>query len=204
MSHTYTKKGSTLYRYYVCHKAQKQGWATCPSPSLPAGEIEDFVVDQILLVGQDAGVIRDTLAHSRIQTQTSVERLKKEKNALERAILGHYERLNKSVEQGIAESECALVQDQIREKDQRLSEIVDEMESISSLMIDESEVREALGRFEEIWNALAPSEQAKAINQIIETIRYDGHTKELSITYHPLGIKMFSHEQQNKEREATC
>ncbi|MFN9415903.1 MAG: recombinase family protein, partial [Pirellula sp.] len=64
MSHSYTKKGSTLYRYYVCHKAQKQGWACCPSPSLPAAEIEDFVIDQIRRVGQDPGVVRDTLAQS--------------------------------------------------------------------------------------------------------------------------------------------
>lgn len=73
MSHSYSKKGSKLYRYYVCHKAQKQGWATCPSPSLPAAQIEDFVVDQIRLVGQDPGVVRDTLAQTRIQKQTSVE-----------------------------------------------------------------------------------------------------------------------------------
>ncbi len=53
MSHTYSKKGSKLYRYYVCHKAQKQGWDSCPSPSLPAAEIEDFVIEQIRRVGQD-------------------------------------------------------------------------------------------------------------------------------------------------------
>ncbi len=47
MSHSYTKKGSTLYRYYVCHKAQNQGWASCPSPSLPADQIEKVVTYQI-------------------------------------------------------------------------------------------------------------------------------------------------------------
>ncbi len=96
MSHSYTKKGSTLYRYYVCHKAQKQGWASCPSPSLPAAEIEDFVIDQIRRVGQDPGVVRDTLAQSRVQTQTTVELLKKEKNAWERAVLGYYDAIEPS------------------------------------------------------------------------------------------------------------
>ncbi len=43
------------------HKAQKHGWDNCPSPSLPAAEIEDFIVEQIRSVGQDPGVIRDTL-----------------------------------------------------------------------------------------------------------------------------------------------
>lgn len=204
MSHSYTKKGSTLYRYYVCHKAQKQGWASCPSPSLPADQIENFVIDQIRCVGQDPGVVRDTLAQSRVQTQTTVERLKKEKNALERAILGHYERLNQAIADGANESAFADAQDQIREKEQRVSEIVDEMTSVSSLMIDESDVRESLGRFQDVWAALSPAERAKAIRQIVDSIQYDGHSKELSISYHPIGIRTFSQEQQSKEGAETC
>ncbi|HBJ37818.1 MAG TPA: resolvase, partial [Planctomycetaceae bacterium] len=204
MSHTYTKKVSKLYRYYVCHRAQKQGWSNCPSPSLPAAEIEDFVVDQIRLVGQDPSVIRDTLAQTRIQTQTSVERLKKEKNAIERAILGDYERLNQAIAAGATDSQYADIQDQIREQERCLAEVVDEMAAVSSLEISDSDVRDALGRFEEVWKAFTPAERAKAINQIVETIHYDGHAKELSITYHPLGIRMFSQEQQSREEAASC
>jgi site-specific DNA recombinase len=204
MSHSYTKKGSTLYRYYVCHKAQKQGWASCPSPSLPAAEIEDFVIDQIRCVGQDPGVVRDTLAQSRVQTQTTVEQLKKEKNALERTILGHYEQLNQAIADGADEAAFADIQDQIREKEQRVSEIVDEMTTISSLLIDESDVRDALGRFDEVWTALSPAERAKAIHQIVDSIQYDGHSKELSISYHPIGIRTFNQEQQSRGGAATC
>lgn len=204
MSHSYTKKGSTLYRYYVCHKAQKQGWASCPSPSLPAAQIEDFVIDQIRCVGQDPGVVRDTLAQSRVQTQTTVERLKKEKNAMERAILVHYERLNQAIAEGANESAFADIQEQIRQKEQRVSEIVDEMAAVSSLFIDESDVRDALGRFQEVWAALSPAERAKAIHQIVDSIQYDGHSKELSISYHPIGIRTFSQEQQSKEGATTC
>ena len=204
MSHSYTKKGSTLYRYYVCHKAQKQGWASCPSPSLPAAQIEDFVIDQIRCVGQDPGVVRDTLAQSRVQTQTTAERLKKEKNALERALLGHYERLNQAIADGANESALADIQDQIREKEQRVSEVVDEMTAVSSLLINESDVRESLGRFQEVWAALSPAEKAKAIRQIVDSIQYDGHSKELSISYHPIGIRTFSQEQQSKEGAGTC
>jgi site-specific DNA recombinase len=41
------KKGGQRYRYYVCTRAQKYGWRHCPSKSLPAHEIEHFVVEQI-------------------------------------------------------------------------------------------------------------------------------------------------------------
>jgi site-specific DNA recombinase len=30
MSHSFTTKGSKMYRYYVCVRAQKQGWSACP------------------------------------------------------------------------------------------------------------------------------------------------------------------------------
>jgi site-specific DNA recombinase len=204
MSHTYTKKGSTLYRYYVCHRAQKQGWDICPSPSLPAGQIEDFVVDQIRRIGQDPGFVGDTLAQSRVQTQATVERLKKEKNALERAILADYERMNHAIAGGASEAAYAEIQDHIREKEQRVAEIVDEVSAVSSLLINESDVRDALGRFDEVWAALSPAEQVKAVRQIVDSIQYDGHSKELSISYHPIGIRTFNQEQQSKEVFATC
>jgi hypothetical protein len=76
------------------------------------------------------------------------ELLKKEKNALERAILGHYERLNQANADGANESAYADIQDHVREKEQRVSEIVDEITAVSILLIDEPYVRDAIGRFE--------------------------------------------------------
>jgi hypothetical protein len=102
------------------------------------------------------------------------------------------------------ESAFADIQDQLREKEQRVSEIVDEMNAVSSLLIDELDVRDALGRFDEVWTALSPAERAKAIHQIVDSIQYDGHSKELSISYHPIGVRTFSQEQQSKEGTATC
>jgi len=42
-----TGNGTKRYRYYVCMKAQKQGWASCPGPSLPASDLESFVLERI-------------------------------------------------------------------------------------------------------------------------------------------------------------
>jgi site-specific DNA recombinase len=65
MSHSFCTKGNRHYRYYVCHRAQKRGWQACPSPSIPAGEIERFVVNEIKAIGKDPLVIRETLAEAR-------------------------------------------------------------------------------------------------------------------------------------------
>jgi site-specific DNA recombinase len=39
--------GRKRYRYYTCTGAQKHGWHTCPSKSVPAGRLERFVLDQV-------------------------------------------------------------------------------------------------------------------------------------------------------------
>jgi site-specific DNA recombinase len=44
---TYTTSGSRRYRYYVCSKGQKRGRDSCPSGSIPAGEIEQYVLKQL-------------------------------------------------------------------------------------------------------------------------------------------------------------
>ncbi len=47
MLHTYTSKGSRRYRYYVCSHANKHGYDQCQTRSLPAGEVERYVLSQI-------------------------------------------------------------------------------------------------------------------------------------------------------------
>ena len=41
------------YRYYTCSAAQKKGWHTCPSKSLPAAAIERFVLEQVVTRAKD-------------------------------------------------------------------------------------------------------------------------------------------------------
>ncbi|MFT3881786.1 MAG: recombinase family protein [Gemmatales bacterium] len=45
-SHT-SRLQTRRYRYYVCTKAQRHGWNSCPSKSLPAGQLESYVMEQL-------------------------------------------------------------------------------------------------------------------------------------------------------------
>ena len=47
------KKQTTRYRYYRCSAALKRGAKTCPSRSVPAEAIEQFVLDQVRLLAND-------------------------------------------------------------------------------------------------------------------------------------------------------
>jgi site-specific DNA recombinase len=60
MVSSHTTKDGRRYRYYVCSQAQKRGWKTCPAPSVPAGEIERLVSEQIQ--GLSAGSLGEASA----------------------------------------------------------------------------------------------------------------------------------------------
>jgi len=48
MTPTYANRnGCVRYRYYVCMNAVKRGRQACPSKSIPAAEIEQFVIEQL-------------------------------------------------------------------------------------------------------------------------------------------------------------
>ena len=52
MIHTYTSKQLRRYRYYVCTSAQKKGVAACPTGSIPALDIENYVVAELVRESQ--------------------------------------------------------------------------------------------------------------------------------------------------------
>jgi site-specific DNA recombinase len=53
MTPAHTRRGSRRYRYYTCVRAQKRGWENCPSKSIPAGQMEAFVLEQIRGIARD-------------------------------------------------------------------------------------------------------------------------------------------------------
>jgi site-specific DNA recombinase len=56
-----TCKGNRRYRYYTCTAAQKHGWRTCPSKSVPAAAIERFVLEQLATYVATKGAAVDRL-----------------------------------------------------------------------------------------------------------------------------------------------
>ena len=93
-THT-VRSGGRRYRYYVCSNAQKRGWHQCPSKSIPAREIEAFVVDQIRCIGQDPALLAETIEETRELAKARVQELEAEKRSLERDLSRHNAELRK-------------------------------------------------------------------------------------------------------------
>ncbi len=203
MNHTYTAKGSRQYRYYTCHYAQKRGWQDCPAPSIPAGEIERFVVDQIKGIGRDPLVIRETLAQARRQAEDQMERLRAERGGfVPRLRRAHTELAWLVAESQPGDPRLADAHDRIRDAERRVTEIDDELATLDGELVDETEAAAALADFNVVWDCLAPREQARVIELLVARVAYDGRAGKIAITFRPTGIKTLASELAERKDEA--
>ncbi|MDZ4689070.1 MAG: recombinase family protein [Planctomycetaceae bacterium] len=196
MFHTYSQQKQKRYRYYVCTKAQKRGWDTCASRSIPAGEIEQFVVNQIRRIGSDPAVVRQTLAQLRAQAKQAVADLEAEQRRLQKQLARDataIERLS-SRPTGSAGTELAAAQQHCTAAEQQLTEIVQQIGAALEQTIDESLAVDALRQFDPVWQALTPYEQARLIRLLVERVDYDGKAGTISLRFRIAGLAQFAAE----------
>jgi site-specific DNA recombinase len=199
MVHAHTaKNGSRRYRYYVCSGAQRRGWHTCPSKSIPAPEIEAFVVDQVRSIGKDTTLVAETLEETRAQAKARIKDLDAERRGLERDLARHNSELRnlagRLATNGTATDRVADLQDRIRVGEQRSTQVREELIRLGRELVDENEVARALAVFDPVWETLAPREQIRVIRLLVQRVDYDGEKGTVSVTFHPAGIKMLSRE----------
>ena len=84
--------------------------------------------------------------------------------------------------------------DRIHNAERRVTEIEDELAALNGNLIDEAEVAAALTDFDAVWDRLAPREQTRVIELLVEQITYDGKDGNISITFRPTGIKTLAGE----------
>lgn len=203
-----THKGNKRYRYYVCTNAQKRGWDKCPSKSIPAPEIERFVVEQIKAIGKDPSLLYETVAQAKAQGNARVAELEGERRGLERA-LGRW---NVEVRQLLSEiapgdgttpatTRLADLQERIRVTERRATEIREQVIALSHTLVDEREVAKAMSVFDPVWDSLTPREQTRVVQLLVERVDYDGSNGKVIVTFHPNGIRTLADELASKERE---
>jgi len=200
MMHTYTSKKNRRYRYYVCMNAQKRGWENCPTKSVPAAEIERFVVDRVRAIGKNDDVLARTLEQAKQQSRKGLEELQIERRRLERELARHGAEVRRLIDQAAAPGESpttarlADLQERIRIGEQRATEVREQIIALSEKVVDEKELARTLSMFDPIWDSLSPNEQARAMHLLIERVTYDGEEGTLAITFRPTGIKALAEE----------
>ena len=202
MIHSTTLKKRRRYRYYVCTKAQKQGWDTCPSKSVSAQEIEEFVVDRIREIGKDPCLVGEVIRQVKEGQGERRPDLDAERRRLERDLRQYNDEVRLLVgaigdgngRSNVISDRLAELEGRITTAERRLTEVREELLTIERERVDEDDVTRALSLFDPVWDVLYPKEQARIIHLLIERVEYDGANGTLAISFRPSGIKTLAQE----------
>lgn len=204
MTHTFSRKGEKIYRYYTCTVAQKRGYSKCPTKSIPADEIENFVVQQVRKIGSSPDLHNlvsrqiqeivemkeNSLATELEMTTTQIRGRNKEIRGLVKALAGEKNK-STSITDRIMELE-----EQIRQLEKREREVRQQLECVRNQKVTEQDIEKAIELFDPIWEVLLSRERERIIRLLIEKITYNGKTGQLDIRFNPTGIKLLASEYQ--------
>jgi site-specific DNA recombinase len=207
MVNSHSQKHNRRYRYYLCHNAQSRGWKHCPRPTLPAAEIERFVIAEIRAIGRDDGLIHEVVEQTgRIREKqldefTGCERLlKQELTSYRRQEQGFVAR---SHEPGAASSLTAI-RERISQIERELAEVHGKLTSLRASTLAEEDIAQACRLFDPVWDTLTSREQHRILRLLIQRVDYDAKEETISITFHPTGIKTLNAEQDRElQKEAS-
>ncbi len=201
MTPAHAAKGGRRYRYYTCVGAQKRGWHTCPSKSVPAGEIEALVVQQVQEVSRDPALLRGALAQARQQAEGQAAQLEAEGRSLEHD-LGRWQgearllsgQLRPGEDNGPLVARLAELQERVALVAGRVQKVREQIRAVHDGMLNEGQAATALALFDPLWESLAPGEQARVLGLLVQRVDYDGARGKLAITFHPTGLRALADE----------
>ncbi|MBF0395736.1 MAG: recombinase family protein [Desulfobacterales bacterium] len=200
MIHTYSQNNKKIrYHYYACQRALKISWDTCPTKSIPAQEIEKFVVERINCIGKDAAMIAEIIKETGIQNKNKLEKLYSDEKELSQKLKSYNMQMRSVItkENGDSITKLADLQDAMRDIEAKINGIREELRAVKSNKLEAQDLKTAFGHFNDVWSLLSLREQARVIHLLIEKINYDGENQTVSITFRPSGIKTLAKEAGN-------
>ena len=189
MSHTYSVKGRTRYRYYVCTRAAKQGYAVCATRSVPAQEIENFVMQRIATIGGDSDLLKEVLTQAKTQRDESLAALQAEHTSLKTSLRAQAKLVAGAIGKPNGSARLGQLEDEIRRGETRLAQIESEASALNNIAISRKEIASALNQFSQLEGSLTQSERATLVAQLVERVVYDRPGGSVAITFLPSGLK---------------
>ncbi len=170
----WTKNHGREYRYYTCSKRVKTGYGKCSLPTLPAGEIETLVVDQLRALLRHPDVIARTYREiqARVATGPStettarLEQLRQRREQMQnsiRAVLSLGDQ-----DGGFIAEELGRLNGELKSLERSIRQLESQPEATEPIEL--ARVTDALQRIDPIWEILHPDEQRRVLELLVEAI----------------------------------
>ena len=125
------------------------------------------------------------------QTDEAIQRLKRERIALERRRRDDAGEIGRrEAENGQKPAKQAAIEERMGVDVRRLAEIREEIDQLAANTPSDEAVAAALADFDAMWESLTPREQAMALGLLIDRVDYDAAVGNVPITFQMTGLKM--------------
>ena len=192
----WTKNHGREYRYYTCSKKVKTGYQKCSLPSLPAGEIESLVIDQLReflrhpeMVAQTFREVTSCATETRsLAEDPRLEELRGRRQTTERAIRSLL---------AIDDADSEFLQTELQRQHAELKVINHSISEIESEPTPQNrhhlnEVLDALKRLDGVWEHLVTDEQHRVLHLLIREIRVS--KEKIKVQFRSDGIEQIASE----------
>lgn len=179
--------GSKRYRYYVCTRAQKEGWSSCPGPSLPADELEAFVVEQLRALGQDQMLVADAVRSAQSQLRERLRAIETEREGVSAELALARSELKAFVDAGRerngSAARAAELREAIRDLGTRARRLDAKLAAMADRIMDEDELAGALESFDPMWEQLTTPEREQLLRLLVQRVDWDAATETITVAF---------------------
>lgn len=193
MYHSFTTKYNRYYRYYVHKEVLKRGSTPSVTRSVPAGDIEAFVLEKIKVIGQSKELAMETIRQARQRQSEQLVGLQSDAKDLRIAIEKAEREIHglAGMEDAQTLSRLAILHDRIARERNRLTEVTTQIESNSLVGLNEESLVQALRDFDGIWNALRGEERVRLVHLLVQRVDYNAESGEVFIHFRSSGLNSF-------------
>lgn len=179
------------YRYYTCSKKVKSGYGKCGLPSIPAGELEKIVVEQLRTLLRHPDVIAHTF---REVCASGAEAGQADKISRLDELRGRRHQSEQAARSllGLNDPESSLVQSELKRLNGEIKSLEASIRSIESNVtpnrtIELNEVITSLQQLDPVWEVLYPAERRRVLELLVKSVTVTKQSVE--VRFLPNGIE---------------
>ncbi|PZR09629.1 MAG: resolvase [Archangium gephyra] len=190
MSPASTKKGKTVHRYYRCCTRDKEGRQVCGTRQLPAGALEEFVVERIALATADGSLVAEVERQMRERTDARRKANEELRKRLPDEIANASSAATRYVEelgrlQGrsreLVEAKLRTETDRLTAAEQRLAQAENDRIDVEVADAEREWIVRALRDFDRVWSLMTPENRGRLARSLVVAIRVDEASNQVEV-----------------------
>jgi site-specific DNA recombinase len=174
MVHTFTSKDHVTRRYYSCNSRIGATAKKCAGGTVPAGQLEEFVLDKVRHRFAEPAMVTRVLDLVRAQSNDRQRDLEAQRTLVVAEIEAAQAILNAGPNADASERH--------QQATSTLADVERQLRDIEATLVDRATVARGLTEFTAIWVSLSPSERASLLATVVGEVRWDATKGEIAIT----------------------